>query len=41
MCNDVLSSLKRGLDGRFKDGDLAGIIKNAYVAPPGNARQLC
>jgi hypothetical protein len=37
-CNDVFSSLKRGPDGRFKDSDLAGIMKNAYVAPLGSER---
>ena len=30
----VYSSLKRGPDGKFKDSDLAGIIKNAYVTLP-------
>jgi hypothetical protein len=30
---DAFPSLKRGDDGRFKDSELAKIIKDAYVAP--------
>jgi len=29
--NHVISRLKRGEDGRFKDSELAELIKNAYV----------
>ena len=38
MCNDVFSSLKREPDGRFKNSDLAAIIKDAYAAPLGSTR---
>jgi len=31
----IFHSLKRGEDGKFKDSDLAAIMKNAYVALPG------
>jgi hypothetical protein len=31
----VFSSLKRGEDGKFKDSELASIIKNGYATLPG------